>query len=286
MPADVSHTPLPPRRVLRVDASEIFRAVRRRQGWNQRQLAASTGAHPRTIAAVEAGSRRPSLALLEQVLSAAGLELAADLPAVGPPPEVLRYLTWSLTRRLRRSVGAVGPSQTHGPLWRQLRELAVRGDVVLHGDAAVALWLPPPGPLTRVQVCFRRRQPWELPPTPDVDLLPSCAGHAAALVQVGLESWEIGDDPPAELALHPAHAARRLELRGVARVLHQKAAVDLGGRRVAAHKDAAHVAEQHYVFHTKAYGQRPMPDREDRRGWRLRDDASLSAWLARYGYPE
>lgn len=267
-----------------MDGSQVLRAVRRRHGWNQRELAAQVGVHPRTIAGIEAGERRPSLALLEQVLTVGGLELVVDLASAAPPPAVLRFLRFSLTRRLRVALRADGPPRTHGPLWPQLRELAVRGRVVLHGDAAAALWLPPEQPLVRIEVCFRRVQPWTVPATPDITTLPFCGRHAAALVQVGLESWQVGCDPPAELALQPPCAARRHELRAVARVLHEEAATDMAGRRVAAHKDAAHLEEQHYVFHTKAFGQRPMPDPEDRRGWRLRDDASLAAWLGRYGY--
>lgn len=130
-----------------MDGSEVFRAVRRRQGWNQRQLAAQVGVHARTVSGVEAGHRRPSLALLEQVLKAAGLELAVELAPPAPPPEVLRFLRLSLTRRLRIAVGADGPPYTHGPLWQQLSHLAGRGEVVLHGDAALALWLPLASPL-------------------------------------------------------------------------------------------------------------------------------------------
>lgn len=267
-----------------MDESQVFRAVRRRQGWNQRQLAAQVGVHPRTVAGVESGDRRCSLPLLEQVLIAAGLELAVEPASAAPPPEVLRFLRLSLTRRLRIALGAHGPPHTHAPLWQQLRDLVARGDVVLHGDAAAALWLPPAQPVVRMEVCFRRVQPWEVPATPEVTRLPFCGGHAAALVQVGLGSWEVGCDPPAELALQPPYAARRHELRAVARVLHEEAVTDQAGRRVRAHKDAAHLEEQHYVFHTKSFGQRPMPDPEDRRGWRLRDDASLAAWLGRYGY--
>lgn len=264
----------------------MLRMVRRRQRWSQRDLAARTGIHSRTVAAVEAGQRRPTLAVLTAVLESAGLELAVELPPPAPTPELLVFLRRSLTRRLVQALGDQPGSSRHGPLWEQLRTLARHGDVVLHGAAARALWLPREQPLAEIEVCFRCDEPRsDVANTPQLHVLPSCAAHAGAPVAVSLESWQIGVDPPAELALQPAFAADRPLLRCVARVLHEDAAVDLAGRRVAAHKDPAHAAEEAYVFHTKRFGQRPMPDRGDRRGWRLQDDASLAAWLLRYGYP-
>lgn len=263
----------------------MLRAVRRRQRWSQRELAARTGVHSRTVAAVEAGRRLPTLAVLMAVLESAGLELAVDLPPPAPTAELLVFLRRSLTHRLVQAVGDQPGSCQHGPLWEQLRALARHGDVVLHGPAALALWTPREQPLSQIEVCFPGRSIGDVPSTPLLHVLPSCAVHSGAPVAVSLESWEVGVDPPAELALQPAFAAERPLLRCVARVLHEEAAVDRAGRRVAAHKDPAHAAEEAYVFHTKRFGQRPMPDRGDRRGWRLRDDASLAAWLLRYGYP-
>jgi transcriptional regulator with XRE-family HTH domain len=268
-----------------VDGSELSRAVRRRQGLSQRELARAAGVHPRTVAAVEAGSRAPTLAVLQAVAACAGLELVADLPPPEPPDRLLAFLRHSLSRRLELSLGMSYGAHAPTPLWVQLRQLAVVGDVVLHGEAAVALWLPRSEPLGSIQACFARRQPWEVPDTPDVQRVAACDAHARALVAVSIASWTVGVDPPAQLALLPELAAHRPLLRSAARALHQDAARDEAGRRVAAHREPAHAMEQHYVFHTKAFRQRRMPDRDDRRGWRLHDDASLAAWLRRYGYP-
>lgn len=270
-----------------MDGSQVLRAVRRRKGWSQRELAAASRVPLRTVAAVE-GGRTPTVAVLTAVLAAADLELAVDVvpPEVAPP--VRAHLQRSLTKRLERAIG--GPRRPRlagdpGSLWDQLRTLAACGSVVLHGDAARALWLPPGGELQTAQVCFVAWPPWAPAPTPDLTLIQACGGHAAAVVAVSLESWTVGVDPPGELALQPAHAEDRAGLRAVAALLHREAAVDEAGRRVAAHKDAAHAMEAAYVFHTKRFGQRPPPDPRDRRGWRLADDASHAAWLLRRGHP-
>lgn len=270
-----------------MDPAQMFRAVRRRQGWSQRELAARSGVHARTIAAVESGERTPTLEVVRQVLTAAGLELALDAVPPPVPDEVRRHLRRSLTERLHRALGGGGiphRSRPAAPVWDQLVRLASCGRVVLHGDLAVAVWLPPDEPLRSGSVCFARVQPWPVPATPDLVVLEACAAHAAAVVAVSVDSWTLGVDPPADLALDPAHTHVRQRLRAVARVLHEEAPLDRMGRRVRAHADPAHVMEQAYVFHTKRFRQRPMPDETDRRGWRLGDEASLAAWLRRYGY--
>lgn len=264
----------------------MVREVRRRQGWSQRELAQRCGVHARTIAAVESSARPPTLAVLLSVLDAAGLELGVDGPPPEVGPEVRRHLGRSLTWRLRRALGEDRRPLSHaGPMWSQLRGLAACGRLVLHTDAAIALWLPRATPLTQVEACHTATQPRPRPSTPDVDLVDDCALHSSALVAVSLASWTLGVDAPADLALDPQLAVHRPALRAVARLLHEQAPVDRAGRRVRAHADPDHVMEAAYVFHTKRFGNRPMPDAADRRGWRLGDDASLAAWLQRYGYP-
>lgn len=266
----------------------MLRAVRRSKGWSQRELAARCGVHPRTIAAVEAATRAATVAVLDKVLAAAGLELSVDVVPPAPGPDLHRHLSRSLSERLHRATGGIGRPHRGGPptpVWDDLLALARGSDVVLHGELARAVWFPPSAPVHRAEVCARPRQPWPRPTTRSLTVVDECDRHAAAVVAVTVEGWIVGVDPPADLALDPLHAAHRPALRTAARLLHEQAPLDLGGRRVRAHRDPAHVAEQAYVFHTKRFGQRPMPDADDRRGWRLRDDASLSAWLRRYGYP-
>ena len=271
-----------------VDAAEMLRAVRRRKGWSQRELAERSGVSARTVAAIESGQREPGLAVLRQILTTAGLELSLD----APPPSVdepgQRHLQRSLSRRLHLALGGGGVphlSRPAGPAWRQLLHLAARGPVVLHGSLALAVWIPPEQPLTSGEVCFARSPQVVATATPDLRILDDCHGHAAAVVAVSVEAFVLGVDPPADLALDPAMSHERARLRAVARLLHMEAARDAASRRVRAHAEPRHRAERDQVFHTKRFGWRPMPDENDRRGWRLRDDASLAAWLARHGYP-
>lgn len=270
-----------------MEPAEVFRAVRRRQGWSQRELAARSGVTGRTIAAVESGARAPSLPVLRQVLAAADLELTLDRPPPAVDDRVRRYLRLSLARRLHRALGGDGVpcrSRAAVPVWDQLVRLAGCGTVVLHGEAALALWLPATAPLTTVDVCFRRVQPWPVPETPDVTVREECHQHATAVVAVSVGSWALGVDPPADLALNLDAVHERPRLRAGARLLHDQAARDLAGRRARAHRDPAHAQEAHYVFRTKRCRNLRMPDETDRRGWRLGDDASLASWLLSYGY--
>lgn len=270
-----------------MDPAQMFRAVRRRQGWSQRELAAHSGVHARTIAAVESGERIPTLDVVRQVLTVAELELTVD--AVPPPvsDDVRRHLRQSLTERLHRSLGGGGMphrSRPAAPVWDQLVRLASCGNLVLHEELALAVWLPPNEPVLRGSVCFTRLQPWPVPVTPDLAVHEACTAHAAAVVAVSVDSWTIGVDPPADLALDPGLGHERQRLRAVARLLHDEAPLDRTGRRVRAHREPAHAVEQAYVFHTRRFRHRAMPDETNRRGWRLDDDASLAAWLRRYGY--
>jgi transcriptional regulator with XRE-family HTH domain len=61
-----------------VDAAEILRTARRQAGLSQRGMASASGVSVATLAAVEAGRRIPSYAVIEAVLAAAGLEIAVD----------------------------------------------------------------------------------------------------------------------------------------------------------------------------------------------------------------
>lgn len=262
--------------------------MRRRTGLSQRALAECADVSLTTIGAVEAGRRPPSLTVLAAVLRVAGLELAVDLPPAELGARQIGYLRRSMVRRLHHALGGSGNPRDGRPFprWRQLVQLAQVGEVALHGEAALGVWLPAQVPPTAVEVCV---QPWPgcaLPDVPDLCVVPACAAHVRApVVIVFAPPWRVSVDPPADLALHPVHAAERAALRAVARVLHEQAARDEAGRRTRAHRDPDHEAERAHVFHTKRFGQRPMPDPTDTRSWRLDDEASLAEWLRRYGYP-
>lgn len=272
-----------------MDVSRALREVRRRQGWSQRELARRSGVSPRAVAALEAGERQPTLALLRRLVEAGGVELALDLAPAEVEEASRVHLRRSLTQRLHRAVGGDGRPQVRRrpPLWQQLVRLRACGRIVLHEDLALALWLPPAEPLQQAVVCLTPSPSWPAdrlrPSTPDLDVLVDCDLHPPGLVEVSLECWSVMVESPADLALsRPGH---RPQLRAVAALLHDRAVRDEAGRRVRAHADPHHGAESREVFHTKRFGSLPMPPEADRRSWRLDDDASLGAWLRRYGYP-
>ena len=74
----------------RFDAGGFFRRVRRQTDLNQRELAVRIGVSKSLIAAVEAGRRDPSVAVLLECLAIAGLRLAVldrrgdEVPAMSP----------------------------------------------------------------------------------------------------------------------------------------------------------------------------------------------------------
>lgn len=271
-----------------MDCSRVLRALRRREGLSQRELARRSGVALSTIAAVEAGRRQPSLQVLASLLAVGGLQLSAELPPPEPDDAVVRHLRLSLVRRLMRLLDVRGNPwlpRTGGP-WQELYGLAACGDVVLHGAAAVGMWLPRAGPLTTVEACVRPSGAAPRPDTPSLTVLSACPAHVRAPVAVRLGHRVVGVDPPDHLALHPAYAPDRAMLRAVSVLLHRELPRDEAGRRTSAHRDPDHEAEQRHVRHTRRYGQRPMPDPHDTRSWRLEDSAGLTAWLRRFGYPD
>lgn len=260
--------------------------MRRRTGLSQRELAKRAGVAVSCVIAVEAGRRSPSLSVLTRVLDVAALELSVDVPAPELDACVLTHLRLSLVRRLHLALGGRGrPYWSALAPWDQLVMLARRGDVLVHGDVALGVWLPTETTPDRPRVCIR---PWSddpLPRTPDVDVRTGCNDHVRSPVRIAVTPWTVCVDPPADLALNPEFAMHRQRLRAVARLLHSEAARDAAGRRTRAHRDPDHEAERAHVFHTKRFGQRRMPDSTDVRSWRLGDDASLVAWLRTYDYP-
>jgi transcriptional regulator with XRE-family HTH domain len=60
-------------------AGEVIRQARERRGWGQRRLAEVSGVAQPNIAAIEAGSRVPSLAMVGRLVRACGLRLRFDL---------------------------------------------------------------------------------------------------------------------------------------------------------------------------------------------------------------
>jgi transcriptional regulator with XRE-family HTH domain len=85
-----------------VDPGDLLRAVRRSRRISQRELAEVVGVGPSTIDRIESGfSKRPSLALIERIMTATGYQLAAiDNHGRLLRLEEARLLPWDRGRRV------------------------------------------------------------------------------------------------------------------------------------------------------------------------------------------
>lgn len=74
-----------------MDASTLLRQARRESGLSLRAMAERAGTSHSTLAAYEAGRKKPSLTTLERLLRAAGFDLGVELrPRVGGPDPAAR----------------------------------------------------------------------------------------------------------------------------------------------------------------------------------------------------
>jgi transcriptional regulator with XRE-family HTH domain len=92
-----------------IDAAELLRDARRRQGISQAQLALRAGTTQHAVSLIERGLRRPSLDTLERLLLATGHRLAGELEVV-PTEEDPVHLAVGQRR-------AVGQRLTQGFAW-------------------------------------------------------------------------------------------------------------------------------------------------------------------------
>ena len=63
-----------------MDAGALLRAARIRAGLSQRALAEAAGTSQPAVAAIESGSKQPTVATMDRLLRAAGTELVAASP--------------------------------------------------------------------------------------------------------------------------------------------------------------------------------------------------------------
>ena len=259
----------------------MVRDARRRVGLSQREMARRAGVSAATITAIESGAQLPSLRVLQELLSVAGLELCPDRPVQPPCRHVLRHLHRSLSARLHLALGGNGRPWDRPFLapWQQLGLLATSGRLFLTGELAVALWLPQPEPTAGRRVGFQPYRRPRLPPTPDLTVLEGKVPDGCT-VTVPLGVGSLLTPPPGELALSPEHAAVRRALRSVAVHLDRHAPRDPAGRRTPAHREPRREEERWRLLFARRWnlGLRP-PDTMDARGWRLGDEASFDQWI-------
>ena len=266
----------------------LLRAARRYAMVSQRELAERAGVQPRTVADIERGAVRPSVATLERLLASVELELTLDerLPPAAPGHE--RYLRLTLTQRLYLAFGGRHhPSHDRHPPWRALAVLSRRGEVEVVGEAAVGTWAP--------VVCDRPRaliRLWDggsLPDAEDTGPLQVAVVQAAPdhrAVPVALPGGrQVQVLPPHLMALDPVHAQHRTALRTAAALLDRGAGTDEAGRRAPTHRDVDLRRDTRYAMHTKAFGLRSPPDRATTRGWQLEGPVSMAQWFRSQGYP-
>jgi transcriptional regulator with XRE-family HTH domain len=259
-----------------MEPSHVLRAARRRSGLDQRSFAAAVGVPTGTWASWESGRRRPAASALDAALAAVGLDLAL-VPRLQPGDSAAlrRHLHLSLTQRLRLALGESPalscPART--PAWLELGWLARRGQVVVEGQLARALWLPLGGVTRPAVSLFHARVDSPARGHVDVRVRGGAAPRPAVpfMMETGERLWVL---PPGELALPDELDA---QLRRADELLHAYAPLDDAARRRPAHRDPDEPDEDRRMLRTK--GVRDRPDMRDGRGWRLGAPASLAQQL-------
>jgi hypothetical protein len=212
------------------------------------------------------------LAVVTDMASQVGLELALRAAPAEPTPELRAHLRLPLTSRLRLALGEPASpfSRAVSPAWVALLRLARLGTVVIHPPVATGIWIPGP-PHRYVSVTVHQpRGP--LPTSDAVDLLASTAPCMPSLVPVTMSGparvWVL---PPEELLLAEAGQLRQAGL-----LLHDQVCRDDGGRRAPAHRNPDEWQEAGRLLRTKGTEQLTQPMPELGRAWRLDAPVSLA----------
>jgi transcriptional regulator with XRE-family HTH domain len=249
-----------------MDSVHLLRSVRRHLAANQRELAALAGVSKSTVGRWECGASAPTLDVVARLLAAADLDLIlAPRIAAQALDAVTRHLHLSLTHRLRLACGHA---------WAELLHLTAKGAVVLHGDAAHAVWLPV-GSLDDIRVAVHGAS--SLPPTVVVRATAVACPLPEGLVPVRVSATrKVWVGTPGALA---APDERSTALRHADRLLHESAPLDDAGRRRPPHRDPDEQAESWRMWFTKSVDPWRIPRPDDSRAWRLGAAASLAQQL-------
>lgn len=249
---------------------------------SQRELARRAGVGRSTVEGVEAGRRGLSVAALQALLEAAGLELTAERAVPAACAHLRSHLHRSLSVRLHLLLGGDGRVRVRpAPAgWAELDRLAAHERVFLTGPAAVGLWIPGVEPPSPVPVGLARGG----------GVLPRSGALRVSLlavpedctVTVPLPIRSLLTPDPASLSLHPACAPWRTALRAAAQVLADDAARDRAGRRSPAHREPQREQEAWRLLFARRWTQSFLPpDRLNGRGWRLDDEVGFQEWIER-----
>jgi transcriptional regulator with XRE-family HTH domain len=259
-----------------MELDALLRIARRHLGLSQRAFAELADVPSGTLAAWEAGRRTPTVAVLLEALSRAGLELALAEPPGEADPALVRHLRLTLTARLRLALGENPNLYVHptSARWRSLELAARTGVAVLDAPVAEALWRPAQPQEGAVPLTVHRAR-CELPELPGVQLQLSDAPPPVSRIPVQVRwtqaVWVL---PPAEFVL-----LQQRQLRQAAALLERQAARDDAHRRRPAHRDPNSADEAARAMWTATPAAAPRLDGRFSRAWRLDAPASAAQQL-------
>ena len=282
-----------------MDPGRVLRQARQEAGLSQRAVALRAGVSARTVAGVEADQHRPSLAVLEALLGACGLELvtqaAVEVPAACT--HLRAHLTLSLSQRISDTISdTISGTGRADEVVHGLRLAAEAGVAVLEPVAAAAAWVPGVAwPLPVVVTVFPAAHGWPRrrpqAPAPEVVVLRRVSAPSpSGLVRVRLPAsvLDVHVHSPDVLARDVSCRESRRALAAAARLLDVERGRDAVGRRAPAHRQPDEDGEAWRLSQALRYisGDSPMrPRAVDSRAFRLDAPVSLPQWLDRNGLP-
>jgi transcriptional regulator with XRE-family HTH domain len=285
-----------------MDIATTLREARWQSGLSQRAMAAAAGVSRRVVEDAEAGRRVPRADVLDVLLGAAGLTLDVRPLAAEVDPDtegrIRAHLHRSLTARVARACGGwstLPASRRGGPVWVELCRLAslCRSVAAAEGALALSAWIPDllvpsdqalllPDHVLAALRPRRADQPrlfsldvaHDLPPGFVRVVLPSAPSRPGALLV----------PTPSALAATARQDLRPL-LLAAARLLHDEAPRDAGGRRSPAHgqPDEERLERRAARDYAPRSTWATAPRAVDGRAWRLGVAGSFTVDLAERG---